>query len=113
MSIHEKSWGHEEWIVNNEWYCGKRLHFTVVDGQTSMHFHKNKHETMFVEQGVFEITTIATKDKGAHRTIHLQKGDSIEIDRLVPHRIRAMIVPSILIEFSTHHEDSDSYRIAP
>ena len=36
--IHEKAWGHELWIINNEFYCGKLLVFKK-DKEFSMHFH--------------------------------------------------------------------------
>lgn len=105
-----KSWGWEEWIVNNELYCGKRLHFEVLNGATSLHFHMKKHETMYVESGQFEITIVNTA-AGDRSVQELRKGDSIVIPQVTPHRIRGLARDSILVEFSTHHEDSDSYRI--
>jgi len=108
----EKRWGWEEWIVNNDLYCGKRLHFTAIGGSTSLHFHVKKHETMYVESGSFLITVIDTSDASEH--VHsLTRGDSIVIPPMTPHRIEAVTPPSVLVEFSTHHEDSDSYRIMP
>lgn len=105
-----KSWGWEEWIVNNDLYCGKRLHFEAVRGQTSLHFHVKKHETMYVESGNFNINVVDTTT-GTLITHYLAQGDSLVIPPNTPHRICAMSVPSVLVEFSTHHEDSDSYRI--
>jgi len=107
-----KKWGWEEWIVNNDLYCGKRLHFTIKDGATSMHFHAKKHETMYVESGAFQITLINTAD-GSKAIRCLGKGGSLVIPPMTPHRICAVSVPSVLVEFSTHHEDSDSYRVEP
>lgn len=110
----KKSWGWEEWIVNNELYCGKRLHFTVADGSTSMHFHVRKHETMYVERGVFDIAILdTTVGERVHHV--LGPGDSIVIPPNTPHAIRAHGLvdgEAILVEFSTHHEDSDSYRVS-
>lgn len=105
-----KSWGWEEWIVNNGMYCGKRLHFEEVSGRTSLHFHVKKHETMYVESGVFNINVVDTTD-GSTVTHYLSQGDSLVIPPNTPHRIIAMVSPSILVEFSTHHDDSDSYRV--
>lgn len=107
-----KRWGWEEWIVNNEMYCGKRLHFNILEGSTSLHFHALKHETMYVQSGIFEIVTIRT-DIGVPTVNYLNAGDSIVIAPLTPHRITALSVPAVLIEFSTHHENSDSYRVEP
>lgn len=111
----QKSWGWEEWIVNNDMYCGKRLHFNVEGGHTSLHFHMKKHETMYVESGVFEITIINPND--ADRTKYvLHEGESIVIKPGTVHRITAVTkgqsgIEAVLVEFSTHHEDADSYRV--
>lgn len=107
----QKSWGWEEWIVNNDLYCGKRLHFDVLQGSTSLHFHSKKHETMYVESGNFNINVVDTAT-GQSCTHYLKQGDSLVIPPNTPHKIIAMSAPSILVEFSTHHENSDSYRIA-
>lgn len=107
-----KSWGWEEWIVNNELYCGKRLHFDVELGSTSLHFHVKKHETMYVEAGGFTIQVFDTTD-GTQVNHYLFAGDSIVIPPYTPHKIIASQVPAVLVEFSTHHENSDSYRIKP
>lgn len=113
--IPKKSWGWEEWIVNNNLYCGKKLHFTHDGGSTSMHYHRDKHETMYVECGVFEITIIDTSTAN-RRTFKLGHGQSIVIPQNTPHRIRCMNVDysraeALILEFSTHHRDGDSYRI--
>lgn len=109
--IPKKSWGWEEWIVNNELYCGKKLHFTHDGGMTSSHFHRNKHETMYVERGRFSITI----DGRVHQ---LGAGQSVVIPPHTVHRIMCENVDysvgeAVIIEFSTHHEDSDSIRLAP
>jgi len=109
----QKSWGWEEWIVNNDLYCGKRLHFTELGGKTSLHFHMKKHETMYVESGLFMITIIdpVTAEQTKY---HLEKGSSIVIEPGMVHRIEAVMLnrgEAVLVEFSTHHEDTDSYRV--
>ncbi|MFH1249399.1 MAG: sugar phosphate nucleotidyltransferase [archaeon] len=97
----EKSWGMEEWIVNKD-YCGKML--TLKKGnQSSFHYHKNKDETFYVLSGKF----IISDEKGE---IVLNEGDILDVSPGQIHKIRAL-EDSQLIEFSTHHEDSDSYRI--
>lgn len=107
---HKKSWGHEEWIVNNELYCGKKLVFLKAHGATSLHFHIKKHETMYCLKGRFKITSVDTKT-GVPRDFTLSPGESLVIVPMDVHRITALDDNSELIEFSTHHEDSDSYRV--
>lgn len=106
--IHEKSWGYEEWIVNNEWYCGKKLVFRYEFSKTSVHFHAEKIETMFCLKGSFLIEMV--KD-GIFARKNLTEGESLDIPRFCVHRIVATSENSELIEFSTNHKDSDSYRI--
>ena len=107
---HPKSWGYEEWIVNNDLYCGKRLHFEVEGGSTSLHLHRDKHETMYVERGRFKITVI-DQESVRPEEYTLNEGDSLVIRPMTIHRITALKKLSVLVEFSTHHEDSDSYRV--
>lgn len=102
-----KSWGHEQWIVNNDRYCGKRLVFYAEGSKTSIHFHDLKDETMFVEKGSF-IVKIYNGVPVEHR---LFVGMSIDIPRLTVHSIQALEEGSTLLEFSTTHHDTDSYRI--
>ena len=49
---HEKAWGHELWIINDEKYCGKLLVFKK-DKQFSMHYHLLKDEAWYVSKGQF------------------------------------------------------------
>jgi quercetin dioxygenase-like cupin family protein len=95
-----KVWGSEEWIVNRD-YCGKKL--TLNKGfRCSMHYHKNKDETFYILSGkvLLEI--------GMQKNIMLP-GDSMLIKPGQKHRFTGL-ENSEIMEFSTHHEDSDSYR---
>lgn len=100
MEIINKVWGHEEIIVNRE-YCGKKL--VLNKGfRCSMHFHKNKDETFYI------LTGKVLMEIGIQKNIMLP-GSSILIKPGQKHRFTGL-EPSEIIEFSTHHEDSDSYR---
>lgn len=104
----EKGWGQEFWIVNNEKYCGKILQFNA-GSKFSMHYHVNKEETFYVLKGhliikYYDLTNAEQKME------HLACGDIVDIPPCNPHKIEA-IEDSTIIEISTHHEDSDSYRI--
>ena len=96
----KKEWGKEVWIVNRD-YCGKKL--VLNKGfRCSMHHHKNKDETFYVLKGkvLMEI--------GDEKHIMLP-GHSILIKPNTRHRFTGL-EDSEIMEFSTHHEDSDSYR---
>lgn len=105
--IHNKSWGRELWVENIPEYCGKILEFN--QGQkTSMHFHMNKIETMHLSEGRIDIDLV-DPETAERYTVSLFPGDSLLIPRGQLHQIVALR-PSRLLEFSTMHEDSDSYR---
>ena len=46
----DKVWGSEEWIVNNDKYCGKILNLKK-GFRGSVHHHKNKNETFYLLEG--------------------------------------------------------------
>ncbi|MBU0614629.1 MAG: cupin domain-containing protein [Nanoarchaeota archaeon] len=98
--IVDKVWGHEEWIVNRE-YCGKKL--VLKKGyRCSMHHHKNKDETFYLVKGKVLLELAGKKQV-------LKPGDSVLVLPGAKHRFTGL-EDSEIIEFSTHHEDSDSYR---
>jgi len=104
-----KGWGEEVWIVNNDEYCGKILKFNN-GARFSMHYHINKEETFFVSKGKLSLKSI-NLENAEEFTKEINVGDVVDIPRFAPHQLTAL-EDSEIIEFSTHHEDSDSYRIA-
>ncbi len=102
-----KLWGHEEWIVNNAQYCGKKLVFKNSGYACSLHFHKIKDETFYVNKGLI---AVELEDGTKKWTRIMSPGD---VQRIIPgiiHRIIAL-EPAEVMEFSTYHRDDDSYRI--
>ena len=109
---HPKGWGYEDWIANNNLYCGKLLFFNKGK-KCSIHYQKDKHETFFLQSGKMQILlsdSLEDYEKGKTTTILLEKGDSLEIWSGRVHQMLAL-EDSELFEFSTHHEEEDSYRI--
>jgi mannose-6-phosphate isomerase-like protein (cupin superfamily) len=98
----DKVWGHEEWIVNNELYCGKFLYLNK-DWKCSLHYHKNKDETFYILSG-----KVSLEIDGKTKILH--PGQAERILPYMKHRFTGT-VDSVIIEFSTHHEEDDSYRI--
>ncbi len=99
--IVNKSWGKEYWIVNKE-YCGKLLE--IHKGKScSLHLHKIKNETFYVLSGKVEIEINDI-------TKTLTECDIVHIERNTLHRFTGIDDINTLIEFSTHHDDSDTYR---
>lgn len=100
----KKLWGNEFWIVNNDKYCGKIL--TIKKGyQSSLHYHKIKQETFYVMSG--EILMIIE-----NKFQLMETGEFVHILQGVKHSFIGLNqISSTIIEFSTHHDDKDTYRI--
>ena len=108
-SIHAKGWGHEEWIVNNDLYCGKILHFQ--DGKRcSYHFHKLKTETFYLQSGMMKILFSFTDDISTADELILSPGQTFHVPIGLRHQMIAL-EESDLFEFSTQHLEEDSYRV--
>ena len=101
-----KGWGYEEWIVNNDKYCGKKLH--VAKGRKcSLHYHPIKEETFYIISGEISLEI----HKGyITMTVNLKKGDSFHIPPGTKHRFTG-VRASIIFEISTTHSDEDVIRI--
>jgi len=108
---HEKAWGHELWIINNEFYCGKLLVFKK-DKEFSMHFHLLKDEAWYISKGEFEYKFIDTETAELRSKI-VKKGDCIHLMPGQPHQMLALTEGATIFEVSTQHFDSDSYRVLP
>ena len=128
-----KSWGKEIWIENNNDYCCKIL--TVKKNKRcSLHFHRNKKETFLVNEGSLRVLccdlgkwdTQAPKlilaaeptsfetlaETGVFEEFILNEGESLTLEQLTLHTFTAYDCEYCeFIETSTHHKDSDSYRI--
>ena len=104
------NWGEEIIIENNDMYCGKVLVFN--EGcKFSMHYHMNKDETWYVEEGEFIYRWIDTETAQIYED-QLSEGDVVRQRPGQPHQIKAL-TDGRIFEVSTHHEDSDSYRVIP
>lgn len=107
----KKAWGQEIWFANDEEndYCGKILEVRKGEG-FKMHFHDIKRETFFIWEGKLRVILTDCSDRSLH-TGTLNQFDCLDLDRLVPHQVLALEDTKI-IEVSTFHRDSDSFRIS-
>ena len=104
----QRKWGFEKWIENIDDYCGKVL--VLYEGKKcSMHYHMKKLETMYLQEGRVDIR-FRDPSNAEDYVVELEPGDSVRIPRGQQHQIIAL-EDSHLIEFSTKHEESDSYRV--
>jgi mannose-6-phosphate isomerase-like protein (cupin superfamily) len=102
MNKTKKVWGNEIEIVNTKDYCGKLLN--LKQGYCcSLHYHKKKDETFYVNTGCIILEVEDSK-------VLMRPGASFRIKPGTKHRFSG-VVDSQIIEFSTHHEDKDSIRL--
>jgi len=105
----KKGWGHELWIVNKEDYCGKLLFFNRGK-KCSWHYHEIKDEVFYLAKGKMLVKYSWEDDISSAEETILQEGMKFEVPVGLRHQMLA-IEESHLYEFSTHHEDSDSFRL--
>lgn len=104
----KKTWGKEEHIINNEKYCGKKLH--LKEGfRCSIHSHA-KEETFYIEKGlVFMELENKTDNEGKNEMENfiLKTKDIVHILPNTNHRFSGL-KKSVIVEFST--PDTESQR---
>lgn len=108
---HPHGWGYEDWISNNEKYCGKLLFFEK--GKCcSFHYHEKKRETFYLFSGKMKILVGWEDglDGPEIKSYIFNPGDCLEIPRGLRHRMIAL-ENSNLFEFSTTHFEEDSKRL--
>jgi mannose-6-phosphate isomerase-like protein (cupin superfamily) len=110
-----KLWGFEEWLANNEQYCGKLLR--IRPGYAcSIHYHPLKRETFSVIKGAVilelwasnDITTFPPNEYALHEDLP----HSVEILPGWAHRFSNPFEEwATIVETSTPHDDLDVVRI--
>lgn len=108
----QKGWGYEIIFASNESYCGKILCFNREGAKTSLHFHKERDKTWFVNSGQLKLQYIET-GTGALNEVVLKEGDTFRIKSLQPHLLQSLTKDAMVFEVSTNFNPADTYRIFP
>jgi mannose-6-phosphate isomerase-like protein (cupin superfamily) len=108
----DKGWGYEIIWASNDKYCGKIMVFERAGAKFSMHFHKEKEETWFVNAGKFKLTWCDTKT-ATYQEVLLEEGATWHNPPLQPHQLEALVPNSMIFEVSTADSVEDNYRIIP
>ena len=107
-----KGWGYELIWATNDKYCGKIMVFEKAGAKFSMHFHKDKDETWFVNSGKFKLRWIDTNTATIYEK-DLAQGETWHNPPLQPHQLEALEDNSSLTEVSTADSVEDNYRLLP
>ena len=108
----DKGWGFELIWATNDKYCGKMMVFTKKGNKFSMHFHKEKDESWFVNEGSFIVRWIDTKTATLFSQT-LTQGMTWRNKPLLPHQLEALEDNSSITEVSTADSVEDNYRLIP
>jgi len=98
-----KPWGKEIWFANGPYYLGKLL-IIEPEQKSSYHYHKNKDETFYVQEGILQLVTDNNKIS------IVGKGYSVHMPAGTKHSLQALTRRVILLEVSTYHPN-DSIRV--
>ena len=90
----------------------KIMVFEKKGNKFSMHFHREKDETWFVNNGKFKIRWIDTKTATLHEQ-ELIEGQTWHNPPLQPHQLESLEDGSSITEVSTPDSVEDNYRIIP
>jgi len=99
-----KVWGSELWLVNEPEYCGKLL-FLDKGATCSYHRHPVKKETFYALVGQVALTV----DGRNYMLNPFSRPKTIQPGQL--HQFHG-ITDAVIMEVSTHHEDTDVERIS-
>jgi mannose-6-phosphate isomerase-like protein (cupin superfamily) len=105
-----KGWGHELIWATNDHYCGKMMHFNT-GARFSMHFHREKEETWYIQSGKFLVKWINTAN-AEQREQELTAGETWHNPPCMPHQL-ICIEEGTVVEVSTPDSVEDNYRVFP
>lgn len=109
IHIETKGWGREVWIANTPLYCGKILEIRKGK-RCSLHYHKIKTESFYLSRGRLKVRIKESSDKDGLEEFEMVTGDCLDVPPGLVHQMEA-IEDAELLEFSTQHFESDSYRL--
>ena len=108
----KKGWGYELIWATTDKYCGKIMVFERAGNKFSMHFHREKDETWFINSGKFLVRWIDTATAILYSK-QLNEGDTCHNPPLQPHQLEALSDNASVSEVSTSDSVEDNYRIIP
>ncbi len=111
MGIKKKAGVTKSFGQNNDKYCGKILSFNTAGSKTSLHFHKERDKTWFINAGQFKVRFIDTQTTEIKEAV-LKEGDVFQVPALQPHQLEALTNGAMIFEVSTTYTVEDNYRVA-
>ena len=94
-------WGKETPILNHDRYSIRELTIQK-NGHTSMHFHVERHKTIYVARGVLTLELQVDAEISIYK---VEAGNAWEIPPGCPHRMSSIDGEVVVVEASTFDED--------
>jgi uncharacterized RmlC-like cupin family protein len=109
-NIIDTDYGYDIVWADTESYCSKILVFEKANTKTSLHFHRNKHKTWFVNAGKFQAQWVDTAD-GKVYAQELPEGSTLDIPALTPVLLQSLEDNSAMAETANNNDTADIYRL--
>ena len=103
----DKYWGNMQTLFENDLYTVKRI-FMKKGTQSSMEYHVKKEESYYIESGQLKVGTRI--GRAENKSLILNQGDVFHIPVGFMH-MRIALEDTVIIEFSTLDDDSDSHIV--
>ena len=95
--ITKKPWGHEELLHQGYGYAVKKISLEASH-RTSLHFHRVKHEHIYVLSGSMEVFI---KTEHEERTVIMNAGDHLAINPSEIHQMAGVLSDCVYLESQT------------
>lgn len=111
-NVKQTEWGQEIIWATQEDYTGKILVFAKKGAKTSLHFHKEKDKTYFVNLGSFKLRWVDVKDGQLYEQT-LEEGSTWHCPPLQPCSLEALQDQSSVSEVNNSSNEEDVYHLIP
>jgi uncharacterized RmlC-like cupin family protein len=109
-NVIQTEYGYDIIWADTEYYCSKILVFEKANQKTSLHFHKTKNKSWFVNAGKFSVTWIDTVD-GKSYAKELPEGSTFHVPALMPVLLESLANNSAMAETANNNVLDDIYRL--
>ena len=110
-NVKQTSYGYEATWAKTDSYYSKIVGFNKPN-KTSMHFHKVKNKSWFINDGNFKLNYIDTAT-GALFESNLKEGQVFNIPALMPASIECLSPSGSFTEVGDIDDDADIYNFTP
>jgi len=109
-NVIKTDYGYDIVWTDTDVYCSKILVFEKAAQKTTLHFHKEKIKSWFVNAGKFRVQWVDTAD-GKMYAQELPEGATFHVPVLMPVQLESLSDNSAMAETSNSNKTDDFYRL--